>query len=176
VISFDVSHNYFREIPTFDARLVATGLVDQLLFHGLSAGVRLELPFRISPYASLGRSNKSGDVKDSWNQMYGVAIGNIARTGLRADVRFSKFDSSFGRGTYRSVSLTRGIGENLRLEVQGGQQNFLSSYTSQNQAWWVNANADWMLLMHFFTGVGFTLYNSPGQSYRQWYVSLGYGF
>ena len=44
LITFDLNHNYFSEIPTFDERLLATGLVDKLLFEGPSAGVRLDLP------------------------------------------------------------------------------------------------------------------------------------
>lgn len=175
-ISFDLSHNFLREMPTFDPRLVATGLVDKLLFHGLSAGVRLELPLHISPYASFGRSSKTGDTQSSWNQMYGLAIGNIAHTGIRGDARYSKFDSSFGRGIYRSVSISRSAGESLRFELQAGQQNYVSSFSLQNRARWVNANADWIMLRHYFVGVGCTLYRSPGQGYNQWYLNVGYGF
>jgi hypothetical protein len=176
LVSFDINHNYFREIPTFDSRLVATGLVDKLLFHGLSAGVRLELPYRINPYASFGRSNRTGDARNSWNQMYGLAVGNIARTGIRADARYSKFDSSFGRGVYRSIAFTRSVGEGLRFEIQAGRQNFTSPFTLQNRSWWVNTSADWIILRHYFTGGGFTFYRSPGQDYNQWYINIGYVF
>jgi len=31
-ISFDLSHNYFRNVPTFDLRLLSTGLLDKMLF------------------------------------------------------------------------------------------------------------------------------------------------
>ena len=176
VISFDVSHNYFRDMPTFDTRLIATGLVDQLLFHGVSAGARLELPLRITPYASFGRSSKTGDAQDAWNQMYGLAIANLARTGIRADARYSKFDSPFGRGIYRSLSFTRSLGEGFRFEVQAGQQDFVSSFTPQNRARWINSSADWILHGHFFSGLGLTIYRAPGQGYNQWYVNFGYGF
>jgi len=30
--------------------------------------------------------------------MYGVTLGNIWRTGIRADARFTRFNSSFGSG------------------------------------------------------------------------------
>jgi hypothetical protein len=176
MISFDLNHNYFRDIPTFDARLLATGLVDKLLFQGLSVGVRLELPWRISPYVSIGRSNKTGDAKDAWNQMYGLTISNVLHSGVRADARYSKFDSSFGRGTYRSISLSRTSWESLRFEAQAGEQNYISSLAAQNRARWINLNADWILRRHYFIGGGYTLYRSPGQGYKQYQVNFSYGY
>jgi hypothetical protein len=77
---------------------------------------------------------------------------------------------------YRSLSLSRPFGEGLRFEVQAGQQSYDSPLTTQNSAWWVNSNADWIFSGRYFVGGGFTLYNSPGQGYKQWYVNLGYGF
>ena len=41
-ISLDVSDNYFRGVPTFDQRLIGTGLLDKYLFTGISGGVRVE--------------------------------------------------------------------------------------------------------------------------------------
>ena len=43
-LSVDLSHNYFRDVPTFDTRLIGTGLLDKFLFQGFSGGFRLELP------------------------------------------------------------------------------------------------------------------------------------
>jgi len=37
---FGVNHNYFRSLPTFDPRLLGTGLLDQYLFQGFSGDVR----------------------------------------------------------------------------------------------------------------------------------------
>jgi hypothetical protein len=176
MISLDINHNYFREIPTFDERLLSTGLVDRLLFQGVNAGVRLEFPYRISPYATIGRSSKTGDTRGAWNRMYGLTLGDLIHTGIRADMRYSKFDSSFGRGIYRSLSLSRPVGENLRFEIQGGQQNYVSAYTLQNRAWWATLSADWILARHYFLGGGFTQYRSPGQGYNQWYLNLSYAF
>ena len=176
MISFDLNHNYFREIPTFDARLLATGLLDKLLFQGVSAGVRLDLPWQISPYVTIGRSKKTGDIKDAWNQMYGLAVGNLFHTGFRADVRYSKFESVFGSGTYRSISLSRSAWESLRFEVQAGQQNYISPLAAQNRARWINFNADWILRRHYFIGGGATLYHGPGQGYVQYLVNFSYGF
>ena len=141
-LSVDFSHNYFRNTPTFDPRLVATGLVDQLLFQGLSAGFRLDLPYRFTLYNSLGRNNRKGDAKASLNQMYGLTQNNIWKTGIRADVRFSRFDSAFGRGSYKAVSISRQVGETLRFELQGGQQNFASTFVDMNRARYLTLNAD----------------------------------
>jgi hypothetical protein len=175
-LSFDISHNYFRNVPTFDPRLVATGLLDKLLFQGASAGFRLELPWRTSAYASFGRSSRSGDSRSSLNQMYGLAKSNILRTGIRVDARYSKFDSSFGRGTYRALSASRSFGERIRFDLQAGQQNFTSALTNQNRARFINSSVDWFLAAHYALGAGYTLYRSPNQNYNQMYVNLGYRF
>ncbi len=176
VISFDVSENYFRNIPTFDSRLVSTGLLDRYLFQGLSGSCRLEMPYHIGLYTSLGRSNKSGDEEDAWNRMYGITFGRIWRTGIRADARYSKFDSSFGRGTYRSLMFSRELGERLRIELQAGEQNLVSPLTSERYAWWVTSNFDWFVGLHYFLGGGYTIYRGGIQSYDQWFLNLGYRF
>ncbi len=175
-LSFDLSDNYFRNIPTFDMRLISTGLVDKLLFQGLSGGVRLELPYRISLYTSLGKSSQTGDSRDSLNEMYGLTLGQIWRTGIRADVRYSKFNSSFGSGTYRSVSLARDLSERLRFEIEGGDQNIESSFTSLGRAKWITSTLDWFLFRHYFLGSGVTIYRGNTQSYNQWFLNLGYRF
>ncbi len=176
VISFDVSENYFRNIPTFDSRLVSTGLLDQYLFQGLSGSCRLEMPYHIGLYTSLGRSNKSGDEQNAWNQMYGITFGRLWRTGIRADARYSKFDSSFGRGTYRSLMFSRELGESLRIEVQAGEQNLVSPLTRESYAWWASSNFDLFLGLHYFLGGGYTIYRGGIQSYDQWFLNLGYRF
>jgi hypothetical protein len=50
--------------------------------------------------------------------------------GMRTDVHYSKFNSSFGSGSYKSISLSRNFKENLRWEVLGGRQSFVSPTTS----------------------------------------------
>ncbi|MBI3664423.1 MAG: hypothetical protein HY234_15415 [Acidobacteria bacterium] len=175
-VSFDLSHNYFRDIPTFDSRLVSTGLVDKLLFQGFSGGVRVELPRRISVYTNVGRSTKSGDARSSWNQMYGLTFGEVPWVHLRADLRYSKFDSAFGRGSYRALSLSREFGENIRIEVQGGQQTFVSPLTAQSQSHYVTTTFDWSLGTHYFLGSGFTLQRGAAQSYDLWFLNFGYRF
>ena len=56
-------------------RLVDTGLLDKYLFQGFSGGVRVQVVRDIWAYNLLGRSNRSGDAKPSWNQLYGVTVG-----------------------------------------------------------------------------------------------------
>ncbi len=175
-LSLDFSHNYFRTLPTFDSRLIGTGLVDQLLFQGASAGFRLELPMQWTVYSNLGRSDRSGDAKRSLNQMYGVTKGDLFRTGIRADARYSRFDSAFGRGVYRAVSATREIGRETRIEIQAGDQDFVSVLTGQNRSRFLNGNVDWSFARRYFLITGLTLYRGRLQNYNQIYVSLGYRF
>jgi hypothetical protein len=175
-LSLDFNHNYFRDVPTFDTRLIGTGLVDKLLFQGLSAGFRLELPSRVSVYSNLGRSGRNTDVRQSWNQMYGIAWGNILRTGVRADVRYSRFNSSFGSGSYESLMLSRELSENLRFDVQLGEQNFVSSMTQQSRSRWINTNLDYSFGRHYFAGFGFSAYRGRVQNYDQVFVNMGYRF
>ena len=104
-LSFDVSHNYFRDVPTAATALIGTGLVDKLLYQGVNVGVRVEPVKHFAVYTGVGQSDKTGDERRSLNQMYGVTWSEIWRTGIRADVHYSKFDSSFARGNYKVLSL-----------------------------------------------------------------------
>lgn len=175
-VSFDINHNYFRDVPTFDTRLIGTGLLDKYLFQGLSAGVRVETWRRITLYTNLGRSNRTGDTKQSWNQMYGVSTGQIWRTGLRADVRYSQYDSSFGRGNYRSLSLSRSFLDKLRMEIQAGRQSLVSSITSQSGSRFLSGMFDANLGSRFFFQGGFTAERGSQFDYNQWTTTLGYRF
>ena len=175
-ISFDLSHNYFQSVPTFDPTLIGTGLLDKLLFQGLSGGVRFELPYRVSLYGSLGRSNTNTDTRRSLNQMYGVTLGHIWRTGIRADTRFTRFDSSFGKGTYKILILSRQMGEFLRVDAQFGQQNYTSTLTAQNSSYFFTGDCDFAITRHYFLGGGASLYRGKIQNYDQVYFNLGYRF
>jgi hypothetical protein len=175
-ISFDVSHNYFRNIPTFDLRLLGTGLLDKLLFQGLSGGVRVELPYHVSVYSSLGRNRVQTDTRTSWNQMYGVTANRLWRTGMRADLQFSKFDSSFGKGQFETASLIRNFGEKLRMTLQVGNQHVHSTFSNQSQALFVNYNLDWFFGTHYFIGGATSIYRGNTQNYDQIFFNLGYRF
>lgn len=175
-IGFNFSHNYFRNIPTFDSRLIGTGLVDDLLFQGFNGGIQLEFPYNIRLYSNLGRSRKTGDTNPAWNRTYGITVGQIWLTGIRADFRYSSFDSSFGQGLYRSMTVSREIGNFLRFNIRGGQQDFTSSLTARNRSRWLSMDTDYFIGRHYVIGAGFTIYRGQSQEYDQWYVNLGYRF
>ena len=175
-LSFDLNHNYFRDVPTFDTALVGTGLLDKYLFQGFSAGVRGEIVRHVTLYTALGASSRSGDVRNSINQMYGVTLDRIWRTGIRADVHYSRFSSSFGDGVYEVVSLSRNVGERFRFEVLGGQQNFTSSATSNNSSRFVTSMMDINLGARYFVSGGLTLQRGNMMNYDQWFTMLGYRF
>ncbi|MEJ2246381.1 MAG: hypothetical protein P8Y80_09950 [Acidobacteriota bacterium] len=175
-IGFDFSHNYFRNIPTFDSRLIGTGLVDNLLFEGFNGGIRVQLPYSIRLYSNLGRSQRTGNTNPSLNRTYGVTFGQIGPTGIRADFRYSSFDNTFGKGLYRSVTISREIGKFIRFNIRGGQQDFTSELTPMNRSRFLSMDSDYFLGRHYVLGAGFTIYRGQAQEYDQWYVNLGYRF
>jgi hypothetical protein len=156
--------------------LIGTGLLDKYLFQGLSAGFRLELPYRFGVYSSVGRGNRTGDAKSSWDYMVGGSASNILKSGIRADLRYSKFDSSFGSGNYASLTLSRFLGEDWRFDVQAGQQNIISAVTSQSRSRFLTGDADWFFSRRLFLGFGLTFYRGPTQDYNQWFITLGFRF
>jgi hypothetical protein len=175
-ISFDVNQNYFLNIPSFDPRLIGTGLVDKFLFQGISGGVNLTLPYGLGISGNTGRSSRTGDQQAAWNYLGRASINNILHSGVRAEYRFSRFNSSFGSGTYQSGGVSREVGNDLRFNVEGGRQNISSAYTANSRANFVNANADWYLGTRYLLGVGLTVYRGQGQDYNQYFASLGYRF
>jgi hypothetical protein len=175
-ISFDMNHSYFRDVPTYDAQLVGTGLLDKLLFQGISGGVRVELPKRISVYTSLGQSSSSSDKSSSWNTMYGLSMGQIWKTGIHADIHYAKFNSAFAQGSYRSVLLSRNFHDSLRFNLQAGQQSYTSSFTTDNGSRFVNFFIDTNIGARYFFEGGFTLQRGALQNYDQVYTTFGYRF
>ncbi len=175
-VSFDVNHNYFRDLPTFNQALISTGLVDQLLFQGFSFGTRVDVTENISIYNSLGRSSQTGDTASSWNQMYGVTMGKIWKTGMRGDARFTEFNSSFGRGTYSSLTLSRNFRENLQWQFLASQQNLTSTLTQNSSYRSVGSAIDWFPHAPVYFNGGFTRQQGTIMNYNQWYIGLGYRF
>lgn len=176
-VEFDVNHTYFREIPTYDPTLIGTGLLDKYLFQGFSAGSRVEvLKGRdLWVYVTLGRSERSGDAKASLNQLYGVSMGRLPWTGIRSDVHYSKFSSSFGNGSYESISFSRNFRDTLRWEVLGGRMSFASP-TANDTSHFVTGNFEAGLGQHYFVQTGYTWNRGVGQNYDQWMVTFGYRF
>jgi hypothetical protein len=176
-ISFDLNYNYMRDIPTYDPSLIKTGLLDKFLFQGFSAGVRAEVIRKITIYTNLGRSNRSGDKQSSLNQLYGLTYTNMFRTGLRADVHYSTFNSAFGNGSYEALSLARNVMEGSRLEVQVGRQLFTSSTsTTPSNSRFLNAIFETNFGRHYFLQSGFTFNRGSSQNYDQWNIGVGYRF
>ena len=175
-IGFGLNHNYFRNLPTFDPRLIATGLLDQYLFQGFSGDVRVEAPGHITLYSSLGKSKASSDTKGSLNQAYGITFGRLWSTGIKADMHYSKFDSAFGKGQYESVSLSKNLNDNFHIQLMAGHQAFLSSLSSNNNSKFVNASADWNIGPRFFFETNFGWYNGTALKYKQWATIFGYRF
>ena len=175
-LEFSANHTYFRDIPTFDPQLIGTGLLDKYLFQGFSGGVRVEVIKTISIYTDLGRSSRTGDAQTSLNQMYGITFARLPKLGLRADVHYSKFTSSFGSGTYRAFSLSRSLGDRLHFEALGGDQSFTSSLAGNQSAKFFTGNIDTSIGALLFLQGGFTAYRGQLQNYNQLYVSFGYRF
>jgi hypothetical protein len=176
VISFDFNENYYRNIPTFDTRLIGTGLLDKFLFQGLSGGLRLSLPYHVGIYGNTGRSSRTGDHRPDWNYLGGASLGDILHSGIRGEYRYSRFDTSFGRGIYQTAIFNREMGEGLRFELQAGQQSMQSTYTTQRRARFVNGSVDWYIGANYFIGAGLTAYRGQVQSYNQYFINLGYRF
>ena len=156
--------------------MVGTGLLDQYLFQGFSGDVRVELPAHIAVYASLGRSNVSTDPKTSLNQAYGVSFGQIWKTGLFADLHYSKFDSSFGGGQYESLSLSRSLTDRLRVQVLAGHQTLNTNLSTNLDSNFVNAVADYNIGARYFIEGNFGWYQGTSLNYRQWSAVFGYRF
>jgi hypothetical protein len=175
-LSFGLNHNYFRNLPTFDPRLIATGLLDQYLFQGFSGDVRLEIPKHITLYTSLGKSKASTDQRTSLNQGYGITFGRLWNTGLKADMHYSKFDSSFGKGQYESFSLTKNLNENFHIQILGGHQAYISNLSTNNNSNFVNAMADWNVGPRYFFEANYGWYNGTALKYTQWSSMFGYRF
>ena len=174
LFGFGVNHNYFKTLPTFDPRLLGTGLLDQYLFQGFSGDVRLALPKRIGLFASLGKSKTTTDKKNSLNQAYGLSLGPLWKTGLLLDLHYSKFDSSFGSGKYQSVSLSKNFTDSFRVQVYGGHQIFDTVLSSNTNSNFVNGVVDCNVGPRYFLEGNFGWYQGAALSYTQWSTVFGY--
>lgn len=174
-VEVDFNYNYFRNVPTFDATLVGTGLLDKYLFQGFSAGGRVEVYKQIYLSTNIGRSSGTGDAKSSLNEMYGITFGRLPWVNLRADAHYAKFNSSFGSGSYESFSLSRQISDRLRLEALLGQQKFASTLTTNTSGRFVTGTVETTLGPHYYLQGNFTT-NRGDLNYDQVMFSIGYRF
>jgi hypothetical protein len=174
-VELDFNYNYFRDIPTFDPTLVGTGLLDKFLFQGFSAGGRVEVFKQIWLSTTLGRSSGTGDPKPSLNEMYGITFNRLPIVQLRMDAHYASFNSSFGTGSYESISISRQLSERLRLEALLGQQNFSSTLTSNTRGRFLTGTVETTLGPHYYLQGSFTT-NRGDMSYDQVMFSVGYRF
>lgn len=175
-VTLDMTDTYFRDVPTYDPSLVGTGLLDKYLFQGLNGGARVQFPMHVAGYFSVGNSSDSSDPKSSLNTQFGASMSNIWKTGLMADVRYSKFDSAFANGTYRTVSVTRDLGERFRLDLQGGRYMYNSTVAANSGSNFINLLVDANLGSRYFIQSGFTTERGGTMNYNQWTTTFGYRF
>jgi hypothetical protein len=175
-VEFELTDTYFRDVPTYDALLVGTGLLDKYLFQGVSGGSRIQLPHRITGYFSVGQSSASTDKKDSWNTMYGASMARIWKTELTIDARYSKFDSSFASGVYRTLTISRDLGDRFRLNLQGGKQSFTSSVSKDSGDYFANLLVETNLGSRYFLESSYTTQRGGAQEYNQYTATFGYRF
>ena len=176
LVTFGVNYNYFRQLPTFDPRLIGPGLLDKYLFTGLSGDIRFDLPKHISIYGALGKSNASTDSRNSWNEAVGLSFGNLLRTGIYLDLHYSKFDSSFGSGDYESISISKNLTDTLHFQLLGGNQKFASTFTQNTNAKFLNATLDYTFARRYFVQGTYEFYSGSALSYNQWSTMFGYRF
>jgi hypothetical protein len=175
-LAFNLNHNYLRNLPTFDPALISLGLLDQYLFQGLSGGVHIDLPFRIGISTDIGRSKNSTDTASSWNQMYGLTLGDIPKTGMQLDLRYTKFNSSFGQGNYQFISLSRTVAERFHVQLQGGVQHLTSAFSTNSSSKFVSSTVDWSIgPRYFFEGL-FSWNMGTSMNYQQTNFTFGYRF
>ncbi len=188
LLTFDLNHNYLRNLPTFDPALISVCLVEQVqsqsqcplleqyLFQGLSGGVRVDLPYRIAISTDIGKSKNNTDTGSSWNQMYGLTFGEIRNTGLQLDLRYTKFNSAFGQGDYQFISVSRAIGDRLRIQVQGGTQHLTSALSTNSSSKFVTSTVDWTIGPRFFVEGLFSWNMGTTMNYQQMNFTFGYRF
>ena len=174
-VELDFNHNYFRDVPTYDPTLVGTGLLDKFLFQGLSVGARIEVLKQVFVSSTIGRSNGTGDKNASLNEMFGITFNRLPKVQLRADAHYARFNSSFGSGSYESLSLSRQMTESLRLELLAGQQNFSSALTTASRSRFLTTTWETTLGPHYYMQGNFTV-NRGQLDYQQWMFSIGYRF
>jgi len=174
-VELDFNHNYFRDVPTYDPSLIGTGLLDKFLFQGFSAGARVEVAKQVFLSTILGRSNRSGDTSSSLNEMFGVTFNRLPLLHLRASANYARFNSSFGSGSYESISVSRQMSEKLRLEFLAGQQDFSSAVTTASRSRFLTSTWETNLGPHYYIQGNFTI-NRGQMNYEQWLFSIGYRF
>lgn len=177
-VVLDLTDTYLRDVPTYDAALVGTGLLDKYLYQGINGGARIQFPSHITGYFSLGSSTDSADPKNSLNRLFGASMLNVWNTGITVDARYSKFDSAFASGTYKTLTLSRDVTEKMRLDMQFGRYSYNSvpSRSSQSNSNFANATFESNLGSKLFVQSMFTAQRGGSLDYNQWTTTIGLRF
>jgi hypothetical protein len=175
-VAVDLTDTYFRDVPTYDPTLAGTGLLDKYLYQGINGGARIQFPYHVTGYFSLGSSSNSSDPRNSLNKMFGASMSNIWKTGLEADARYAKFDSVFASGTYTNFTLSRDMLDNLRLNLQLGRYAYSSSVAANSTSDFVNLMLETNLGSRLFLESMFTAQRGGSLDYNQLTMTLGYRF
>ena len=139
-LELDFNHNYFRDIPTFDPTLIGTGLLDKYLFQGFSVGARAEIVKQVFLYADIGRSNRTGDAKNSLepdgrHQLQPSAL--VGTAGGRALLAVQQFlwrrflQVSLCVAGFQRHTAPGDPGRDARLQFHAGNQQSLPLYKRQ---------------------------------------------
>ena len=175
-VELELSDTYLRDVPTYNSVLASTGLLDSYLFQGVNGGAHIDLPRQITADFTLGSSSNSTDPKSSLNMMFGGSMSHIWKTGMQAGFRYSKFDSAFASGNYKTITVSRDLGERFRMNLQGGRQVFQSTLTSNTGSYFVNLVMDTNLGPRYFVQCAFTKQMGGLQDYNQWTSTFGFRF
>src|SRR5260370_35518700 len=116
----------------------------------------------------------TSDKKNSMTEPFGITVPNVWKTGLLADVHYSKFNSSFGSGKYSSFSLSKNFTDSFRLQFLGGHQTFNSALTTNNNSNFVKAVVDWNVTPPDFLEGNFAWNRGTSPEYHQWSPVFGY--
>lgn len=108
--------------------------------------------------------------------MLGATMARIWKTNVTVDGRYSKFDSAFASGTYRTFTVSRDLGDRFRLNLQGGKQSFASPLSKDNGNYFVNTFFETNLGAHYFLDSSFTTQRGGTQNCNQWTATFGYRF
>jgi len=108
--------------------------------------------------------------------MYGASMSRIWKTDLTVDARYAKFDSSFASGIYRSVTITRDLGDRFRLSLQGGKQSFTSTLSKDAGDYFANLLFETNLGSRYFLENSYTTQQGGSSPYNQFTATFGYRF
>ena len=130
-LTLDLNHNYFRTIPTFDLGAGRHRPARQVPVFRLEwRPARATTPAYRRLRQTSGRTSRNDDVRKSLNQMYGVGIPQHLQPRHSRRSFAARFLTELTAAAgMQALQLSREIGERLRLEISGGQQEFRSLFT-----------------------------------------------